>query len=115
MSLPLFRGCSWTDSDGRWQLSHVQSIDGQWPTLSVSNGVYQVKFPTSWKSLFSTDEWRFSDYWRINARVAGTVQAYWSVNNFSSSGVDIHVMNNQGTGFFGAVWIEIEFLGIPEY
>lgn len=113
--LPLFRGCSWTDSDGKWQLSHVQSIDGQWPTLSVNNGVYQIKFPTSWKSLFATDEWKFSDYWRINARVGGTVQAYWSVNNFSSSGVDIHVMNNQGTGFFGAVWFEIEFLGIPEY
>ena len=113
--LPLFRGCSWTDSDGKWQLSHVQSIDGQWPTLSVSNGVYQIKFPTSWKSLFATDEWKFSDYWRINARVNGTVQAYWSVNNFSSSGVDIHVMNNQGVGFTGNVWIEIEFLGIPEY
>lgn len=113
--LPLFRGCSWTDSDGKWQLSHVQSIDGQWPTLSVNNGVYQIKFPTSWKSLFTTDEWRFSDYWRINARVAGTVQAYWSVNNFSSSGVDIHVMNNQGTGFFGNVWIEIEYLGVPDY
>lgn len=113
--LPLFRGCSWTDSDGKWQLSHVQSIDGQWPTLSVNNGVYQIKFPTSWKSLFATDEWKFSDYWRINARINGTQQAFWSVNNFSASGVDIHVMNNQGTGFFGAVWFEIEFLGIPEY
>lgn len=113
--LPLFRGCSWTDSDGKWQLSHVQSIDGQWPSLSVSNGVYKVTFPTSWKSLFTTDEWRFSDFWRINARINGTQQAFWSVNNFSSSGVDIHVMNNQGVGFMGAVWIEVEFLGIPEY
>lgn len=114
MPMPVFRGCSWKNGS-TWEISHVQSVDGNWPSLNVTNGVYQLSFPAQWAQLFPQDAWKFNDYWRINVRVGGTVQAFWSVNKFSSSGVDIHVMNNQGTGFTGNVWIEIEYLGVPDY